>query len=74
MARPEGSTIGTPNGRAPSYAIGGRPNVVLDGAGGDTFNKALDLRSPAAGSFHTAPPPARRSTSRFDESSGSNWT
>ncbi|MGH9257686.1 MAG: zinc-binding dehydrogenase [Vicinamibacterales bacterium] len=26
--------------------IGGRPDVVIDGAGGDTFNRALDLVSP----------------------------
>ncbi len=26
--------------------IGGRPDVVIDGAGGDTFNKALDLLKP----------------------------
>ncbi|OFW04249.1 MAG: alcohol dehydrogenase [Acidobacteria bacterium RIFCSPLOWO2_02_FULL_68_18] len=26
--------------------IGGRPDVVVDGAGGDTFNKALDLVTP----------------------------
>jgi zinc-binding alcohol dehydrogenase/oxidoreductase len=26
--------------------IGGRPDVVIDGAGGDTFNKALDLLTP----------------------------
>jgi zinc-binding alcohol dehydrogenase/oxidoreductase len=26
--------------------IGGRPDVVIDGAGGDTFNKALDLVRP----------------------------
>jgi len=26
--------------------IGGRPNVVIDGAGGDTFNKALDVLAP----------------------------
>lgn len=26
--------------------IGGRPDVVIDGAGGDTFNKALDLVKP----------------------------
>ena len=27
-------------------AMGGRPDVVIDGAGGDTFNKALDLVKP----------------------------
>ena len=26
--------------------IGGRPDVIIDGAGGDTFNKALDLVAP----------------------------
>jgi NADPH:quinone reductase-like Zn-dependent oxidoreductase len=26
--------------------IGGRPDVIIDGAGGDTFNKALDLVTP----------------------------
>ena len=26
--------------------IGGRPDVIIDGAGGDTFNKALDLVKP----------------------------
>ena len=26
--------------------IGGRPDVVVDGAGGDTFNKALDVLAP----------------------------
>lgn len=26
--------------------IGGRPDIVIDGAGGDTFNKALDLAKP----------------------------
>ena len=26
--------------------IGGRPDVVIDGAGGDTFNKALDVLAP----------------------------
>jgi zinc-binding alcohol dehydrogenase/oxidoreductase len=45
-------TAGGVNHRNPDWPaalvaqIGGRPDVVVDGAGGDTFNKALDLVKP----------------------------
>lgn len=50
-ARTHGATGGV-NHRSADWpralvdAIGGRPDVVIDGAGGDTFNKALDLLAP----------------------------
>jgi NADPH:quinone reductase-like Zn-dependent oxidoreductase len=50
-ARTHGAAGGV-NHRNPEWpralvdAIGGRPDVVIDGAGGDTFNKALDLLMP----------------------------
>ncbi len=50
-ARTHGAAGGV-NHRNPEWprdmiaAIGGRPDVVIDGAGGDTFNKALDLLTP----------------------------
>jgi len=50
-ARAHGA-IGGVNHRDPDWpkalvaAIGGRPDVVIDGAGGETFNRALDLVKP----------------------------
>ena len=50
-ARKQGATGGI-NHRNPDWPaalvtqIGGRPDVVIDGAGGETFNKALDLLKP----------------------------
>jgi NADPH:quinone reductase-like Zn-dependent oxidoreductase len=50
-ARQQGAAGGV-NHRAPDWPatlvaqIGGRPDVVIDGAGGETFNNALDLLKP----------------------------
>jgi NADPH:quinone reductase-like Zn-dependent oxidoreductase len=52
--------------------IGARPDVIIDSAGGDTFNKALDVVKPGGRLVSYGSTLGRQSASRSAAFSGSN--